>query len=152
MVLIFSRYLDPKSAKIAGTNLYRDEIMEVFVLLFNVGTDNEGIHTLKVNPPDGEDMVLAFEAEDDATRFAVLLEAQDFLEPTVEPIDEEELKEICLQAGLGYKFVPEGQLEIPPEQNMEETGWQPGRKPESPATGPSQDLDDIRRRLERLLE
>ncbi|PZD73641.1 hypothetical protein C1752_02073 [Acaryochloris thomasi RCC1774] len=125
--------------------------MEVFVLLFNVGTDNEGIHTLKVNPPDGEDMVLAFEAEDDATRFAVLLEAQDFLEPTVEPIDEEEIKAICSQSGLGYKFVPEGQLEIPPEQNMDATLWQENQKPE-PAGPPQDNLDDIRRQLERLLE
>jgi hypothetical protein len=130
--------------------------MEVFVLLFNVGTDNEGIHTLKINPPEGEDTVLAFEAEDDATRFAVLLEAQDFLEPTVEPIDEEELKEICLQSGLGYKFVPEGQLEIPPEQNMDETLWQENQSPvmEMPTSDgpPPDDLDDIRRQLERLLE
>ncbi len=135
--------------------------MEVFVLLFNVGTDNEGIHTLKVNPPEGEDVVLAFEAEDDATRFAVLLEAQDFLEPTVEPIDDEELQNICLQSGLGYKFVPEGQLEIPPEDNVDETLWQEDRKPESEplaaggsvSESPSSDnLDDIRRQLERLLD
>ncbi len=130
--------------------------MEVFVLLFNVGTDNEGIHTLKMNPPDGEDVVLAFEAEDDATRFAVLLEAQDFLEPHVEPIEEEELKEICSQSGLGYKFVPSGQLEIPPEQNMDETLWQENKKPDFSAyesnDAPRDNLDDIRRQLERLME
>lgn len=129
--------------------------MEVFVLLFNVGTDNEGIHTLKVNPPDGEDVVLAFAEEDDATRFAVLLEAQDFLEPTVEAIREAELKQICDQSGLGYKFVPAGQLEIPPEQNMDETLWQSEGPPsavDSVPEPPTDNLDSIRRQLERLME
>jgi hypothetical protein len=130
--------------------------MEVFVLLFNVGTDNEGIHTLKVNPPDGEDVVLAFEEEDDATRFAILLEAQDFLEPTVEPIRETELRSICEQSGLGYKFVPAGQLEIPPEHNIEDTLWQvdgkPDVSPEPDASLHDDNLDDIRRQLERLME
>ncbi|MGF1601524.1 MAG: DUF3110 domain-containing protein [Thermosynechococcaceae cyanobacterium] len=128
--------------------------MEVFVLLFNVGTDNEGIHTLKVNPPNGEDIVLAFEEEDDATSFAVLLEAQDFLEPTVEPITEEELKSICEQSGLGYEFVPKGKLKMPPEQNMEETLWDVDGQSEPVASNapPQDNLDDIRRQLERLME
>ncbi|MCS6815504.1 MAG: DUF3110 domain-containing protein, partial [Cyanobacteria bacterium] len=54
--------------------------MQVFVLLFNAGTDQEGIHTLKMMDPElGErNVVLMFEAEDDATRFSLMLEAQDF--------------------------------------------------------------------------
>ena len=52
--------------------------MHVFVLLFNAGTDNEGIHTIEIGD---RNIVLMFEDEDDALRYAMLLEAQDFPEP-----------------------------------------------------------------------
>ncbi|MEO1297556.1 MAG: DUF3110 domain-containing protein, partial [Cyanobacteria bacterium J06636_16] len=42
--------------------------MQVYVLLFNAGTDNEGIHSLQAN---GRNTVLIFEDEDDATRFGL---------------------------------------------------------------------------------
>jgi len=49
--------------------------MKVFVLLFNPGTENEGIHTLSMGD---RHLVLMFEDEDDAIRYSLLLEAQDF--------------------------------------------------------------------------
>ncbi len=49
--------------------------MRVFVLIFNAGTDNEGIHTIRVGD---RNKILMFESEDDALRFALMLEAQDF--------------------------------------------------------------------------
>jgi hypothetical protein len=64
----------------------------VFILLFNAGTDNEGIHTIRIGD---RNTVLMFESEDDATRFAVMLEAQDFPEATVEQMDAEEIEEFC---------------------------------------------------------
>ncbi len=125
--------------------------MRVFVLLFNVGTDNEGIHTLKLTPPEEEggaphDVVLAFEEEDDATRFSLLLEAQDFPSPTVEEIEREEIEEFCLSAGYELKFIPVGTLAVPPEASVEETDWQIDRPP--PETS---ELDAIRQQLEKLL-
>lgn len=134
--------------------------MRVYVLLFNVGTDNEGIHTLKLKQPEADvdfpeeeyqDVVLAFEQEDDAVRFGLLLEAQDFLEPTVEGIDQEELEEFCEGSGLGLQYVSDGMLAVPPEVNLETTDWQvDGPPPEAPEPMLS-NLDDIRRRLEGLL-
>ena len=44
--------------------------MKVFVLLFNPGTENEGIHTLSMGD---RHLVLMFEDEDDATRYSLLL-------------------------------------------------------------------------------
>jgi hypothetical protein len=67
--------------------------MRVFVLLFNARTENEGIHTIQLGD---RNKVLMFESEDDATRFGVMLEAQDFPEPAVEAIDDEEIKEFCI--------------------------------------------------------
>ena len=125
--------------------------MRVFVLLFNVGTDNEGIHTLKLTPPEEEggdpyDVVLAFEEEEDATRFSLLLEAQDFPTPTVESIDRTEIEEFCLGAGYELKFIPVGTLAVPPETNVEKTDWQVDRKPPEMS-----ELDLIRQQLENLL-
>lgn len=130
--------------------------MRVYVLLFNVGTDNEGIHTIKLKQPeteDDQDVVLAFEQEDDATRFALLLEAQDFPEAAVEGIDQDELEDFCEDSGLGLQYVSEGMLAVPPSNNIDITDWQeeggapPAQEPEPGMA----DLDEIKRRLERLL-
>lgn len=102
--------------------------MMVYVLLFNARTDNEGIHTLRV---DNEDIVLMFENEDDATRFAVMLEAQDFPEAAVEAIEQEEIEVFCDSAGYSCKIVPEGSLAIPPEGRVEELDWDPEADPKA---------------------
>jgi hypothetical protein len=118
--------------------------MRVFVLLFNARTENEGIHTIRVGD---RNRVLMFEAEDDATRFALMLEAQDFPSPTVEAMDAEEIKEFCESADYDWELIPEGGLALPPETNVEETDWQL----ETQSQDPSPDLDAIRRKLEGLL-
>lgn len=118
----------------------------VFVLLFNAGTENEGIHTIKIGD---RNKVLMFESEDDATRFALMLEAQDFPEATVEKMDAEEIEEFCNSAGYDWQLVEEGMLELPPETNVEKTDWDANadeiKEPEI------SDLDRIRRQLEGLL-
>jgi hypothetical protein len=48
--------------------------------------------------------VLMFESEDDAARFALMLEAQDFPPATVEAFDSEELKEFCQSADYDWKL------------------------------------------------
>lgn len=118
--------------------------MQVFVLLFNARTENEGIHTIRVND---RNRVLLFESEDDATRFALMLEAQDFPTPTVETIDADEIKEFCEGADYDWELIPEGGLLLPPESNVEETDW----KPETETDAADVELDDIRRKLEGLL-
>ena len=131
--------------------------MLVYVLLFNAGTDNEGIHTLKIGD---RNVILMFESEDDAVRYGLMLEAQDFASPTVEEIDSEEVEEFCQEAGFEYKLVAEGMLELPPESSVDELDWnseEPKSKDDrSTADSPnpeysSSDLDAIRRRLEGLL-
>ncbi len=131
--------------------------MRVFVLLFHARTDNEGIHTLKVND---RNVVLMFESEDDATRYGLMLEAQDFASPTVEAFEADEIEEFCQGADYECKLVPEGALTLPPEANVDQTDWQPDAKSNSAsASSPnaeanelsSAELDQIRRRLEGLL-
>ena len=125
--------------------------MRVFVLLFNAGTENEGIHTIQMGAIN---KVLMFESEDDATRYALLLEAQDFPTPTVEKIDSEEVAEFCRDAGYQAEMIEAGMLVIPPESNAEELDWQKEEVPpaeEEFSEIPDAEFDSIRRRLEGLL-
>lgn len=129
--------------------------MKVYVLLFNAGTDNEGIHSLQAG---GRNTVLLFEQEEDAVRFGLMLEAQDFPVPTVEMFDEKEIEEFCQDAGLEWKHIPAGALMTPPETNVEQTDWtaEAANSPEEPPTADesrlsNEELNEIRQRLERLL-
>ena len=118
----------------------------VFVLLFNARTENEGIHTIRIGE---RDRVLMFESLDDATRFALLLEAQDFPTATVEEIGAEEIEEFCRCNDYDWELIETGRLELPPEANVEQTAWQAdANKLEEPEI---YDLDRIRRQLEGLL-
>ena len=134
--------------------------MAVYVLLFDAGSENEGIHSLEVN---GHTVVLLFEDQDDAERYAGLLEAQDFPMPTVEQLERAEMEEFCSSAGYQARFVPAGFLPqsaeerlliAPPEKNMDVTNWRDQVEQESPAepiSSGNKDLEDFRRRLEGLL-
>lgn len=137
--------------------------MRVFVLVFNARTENEGIHTVRVGD---RNKILMFESEDDATRFALMLEAQDFPTPTVEAIDAEEIKEFCESADYEWELVLEnGDLVVPPDINVEQTDWQEDAQtkdtgeetfpPNQAAAAPSDlsdaEIEKIRRKLEGLL-
>jgi len=134
--------------------------MQVFVLLFNARTENEGIHTIRIGD---RNLVLMFEDEDDATRYALLLEAQDFPTPSVEAIDRQEMEAFCESAGYESQFVPQGfvpqsdsdrLLLAPPSSNLEATDWNVESKPEASAsdeTMAESELERIRHQLERLL-
>ncbi len=117
--------------------------MRLSVLLFNAGSDNEGIYTLAIN---GQNTVVAFEDGDDATRYALLLEAQDFLSASVESLDEEELRSFCEDAQLTLSIVEKGTLAVPPQQNVEQLAW----SADGASAAPSE-LDLLRQRLEKLL-
>ena len=139
--------------------------MRVFVLIFNAGTDNEGIHSVRITNDQGlkGNRILMFESEDDATRYALMLEAQDFAVPTVEMIDAADVEEFCQSAGDDWEIISENsELAIPPAINVEETDWEANAEigytgEDFLDTDPSileianSDLDSIRRQLEGLL-
>jgi Protein of unknown function (DUF3110) len=127
--------------------------MSVFVLLFNARTDNEGIYSTQVGE---RNMILMFEQEDDALRYADQLEAEDFPKPTVESIDPQEIEEFCQDSDYDFILVTSEMLVTPPSQNLEETDWQPEGSKQSPLeedddNEESIDLEAMRKRLERLL-
>ncbi|MEX1316718.1 MAG: DUF3110 domain-containing protein [Synechococcaceae cyanobacterium] len=142
--------------------------MSVHVLLFDAGSEQEGIHSLEIN---GRTVVLLFEDRDDAERYAGLLEAQDFPVPTVECLDRREMEQFCSQAGYEARFVPSGfvpenpedrLLIAPPERNMDVTHWQeddgqagspaaPEVEAGEPISSGDPELEAFRRQLEGLL-
>lgn len=127
--------------------------MQVWVLLFNANTDNEGIYTLEMQ---GKNIIVAFEQEDDAIRYAGLLEAQDFLSPTVERIDKQELEEFCQEASYDLNIVPTDALLVPPEKNVDKTDWSADQDKNLPELEDEVEIEDpviamMRRRLENLL-
>ena len=126
--------------------------MNIFVLLYNSGTDKEGIHSIELR---GRTIVLMFEDKDDAIRYCGLLEAQDFPSPTVEMIDIKEIKDFCIKLDYEYKlveknFVPktaEDRLLIsPPQKNLEVEDWERNKNDNK-----NIDLNTIKENLEKLL-
>ena len=147
--------------------------MRVHVLLFDAGTDSEGIHSLEIA---GRTVVLLFENPDDAERYAGLLEAQDFPVPTVETLDREDVDLFCREAGYEARliesgFVPSNDEErlfmAPPQSNRDVSNWQddggsddamagqqavePARQGLETESESNPELDELRRRLEGLL-
>ena len=126
--------------------------MNIFVLLYNSGTDKEGIHSIELK---GRTIVLMFEEKDDATRYCGLLEAQDFPLPKVEMIDIDEIKAFCIKLDYDCKLVeknfipktPEDRLLIsPPQKNLEVDNW--GEESDNKK---NIDINTIKENLEKLL-
>jgi hypothetical protein len=131
----------------------------VHVLLFDAGSDNEGIHSLELA---GQTVVLLFEDEDDALRYAGLLEAQDFPAATVEAIAKDEMETFCASAGYEARVVPAGfvpgsaeerLLLAPPERNLDLSHWKedPGVEDSGVEEEHDPQLEAFRRSLEGLL-
>ena len=147
--------------------------MRVHVLLFDAGTDSEGIHSLEIA---GRTVVLLIENPDDAERYAGLLEAQDFPVPPVEALDREDVDLFCREAGYEARliesgFVPSNDEErlfmAPPQSNRDVSNWkddvvlddgvaeqeaaEPARQGLETEPESNPELDELRRRLEDLL-
>jgi len=126
--------------------------MEIFVLLYNSGSDKEGIHSIELK---GRTIVLMFEDKDDAIRYCGLLEAQDFPLPTVEMVSIDEIRAFCIKLDYECKlveknFVPktaEDRLLIsPPQKNLEVENWNNDKN-----NLDNNDLNSIKENLEKLL-
>ncbi len=138
--------------------------MLVHVLLFDSGTDNEGIHSLELND---KTVILAFEDKDDAERYSILLEAQDFPKPLVERLEFDEVKQFCDESNYEMKFVEAGfipksqedRLSIaPPESNKDVSNWNKSVALDNEIRTANQskdlkdnELENLRKRLEKLI-
>eukprot|EP00639_Heterosigma_akashiwo_P028559 CAMPEP_0194680692 /NCGR_PEP_ID=MMETSP0295-20121207/11604_1 /TAXON_ID=39354 /ORGANISM="Heterosigma akashiwo, Strain CCMP2393" /LENGTH=334 /DNA_ID=CAMNT_0039566465 /DNA_START=8 /DNA_END=1013 /DNA_ORIENTATION=- len=101
-----------------------------FILLYNVGTDNEGIYTLSIGE---ENIALGWENKLEAQKYAMMLKAQDFFVPTPEMIPTEEMVIFCKDSNCLFEVVPKGSNLTPPEANVPDPEYDPSKVPPPPA-------------------
>ena len=130
--------------------------MLVHVLLYEAGTESEGIHSLELK---GRTVILMFQNRDDAERYCGLLEAQDFPTPSVEELTRVDIESFCVEAGYEARFVEKGfipstdeeRLMIsPPLSNLEVGNWN-NCDSSNNKTSSNDQLEEIKKRLENLL-
>ena len=130
--------------------------MLVHVLLYEAGTESEGIHSLELK---GSTVILMFQDRDDAERYCGLLEAQDFPTPSVEELSRVDIEAFCVEAGYEARFVEKGFIPTtdeerlmisPPLSNLDVGNWNTQGIENNKSSSIDQ-LEDIRKRLENLL-
>tara|TARA_B100001250_G_scaffold303845_1_gene265622 strand:+ start:67 stop:459 length:393 start_codon:yes stop_codon:yes gene_type:complete len=130
--------------------------MLVHVLLYEAGTESEGIHSLELKDST---VILMFQDRDDAERYCGLLEAQDFPTPSVEVLTRVDVEAFCGEAGYEPRFVEKGfipstdeeRLMIsPPLSNLEVENWENQETIVNKSSSNVQ-LEEIKKRLENLL-
>jgi hypothetical protein len=84
----------------------------MFILTIN-GKEEEGAYS--VQNDDGEQVLYLFEEEDDATRYAMMLEEEDFPEMNVLEVDDEMMIHICEAHGYEYSVITQNDIVIPPK-------------------------------------
>jgi len=130
--------------------------MLVHVLLYEAGTESEGIHSLELK---GATVILMFQDRDDAERYCGLLEAQDFPTPSVEELSRVDIEAFCVEAGYEARFVEKGFIPTtdeerlmisPPLSNLDVGNWNTNTIDNNKSSSNDQ-LEDIKKRLENLL-
>lgn len=126
----------------------------VWALLFNPGSEEEGIYSRRLGHT-GQNLVLTFEEEDDAARYAEMLIATDFPSASTVQVEARSLVEFCEDGGHMLGLVRHGSLIMPPEETVEEFDWAPpgsrsGDMEKTTADMSTADLDASRRSLEAM--
>ena len=79
------------------------------------GNEAEGAYS--VTGDDGEQVLYLFEDEDDAIRYALLLEDQDFPEMHVIEVDGKVVIKTCELHDYRYSVITKNDIVIPPAEN-----------------------------------
>lgn len=80
------------------------------------GKEDEGAYA--ISNKTGDRILLMFEEEDDAVRYAGLLEADDFAPLVAVEVDTQGMIEMCDRSGYEYTVVSPDELIIPPSTNL----------------------------------
>lgn len=90
----------------------------MWVLLFHKGESNQGVYTLQSrHSSDDGAYLLAFECNDEASRFADMLHADGFDLPSPTMWESDDLVHFCTETEFSLGFVPNGAMVLPPELN-----------------------------------
>jgi len=84
-------------------------------LLAIKGKEEEGAYS--VIDDDGEKTLYLFEDEDDAERYAGLLEAEDYPEMSTVEVDDELAIKTCEMYGYNYVIITSDEFVIPPRKD-----------------------------------
>ena len=76
------------------------------------GKEKEGAYS--VQNEDGDHVLYLFQQEDDATRYAMLLEDQDYPEMHVIEVEPDMMIGVCEDHGYGYTVITPNDIVIPP--------------------------------------
>ena len=79
------------------------------------GSESEGAYS--VNTQNGESVLYLFEDEDDAIRYALLLEDQDYPEMHVIEVDGKVVIKTCELHDYRYSVITKNDIVIPPAEN-----------------------------------
>lgn len=115
-------------------NQYHDFLMEdddgsvtpeiVYIIIFNAGTEEQGVHSIEFPKGSGHNILLAFESSDECADFAEMLTRDQihFQNPLSLEYNLEELKEYCNDDGVPVKVVPKGTMLKPPPDTSDDVG------------------------------
>jgi len=83
-------------------------------ILTILGEEDRGAYS--VTDENGEQILYIFEEEDDALRFAMMLEDAGSPEMNVVEVDEELLYNVCDMHGYDYAVITKDDIVVPPDQ------------------------------------
>eukprot|EP00899_Mesostigma_viride_P025164 jgi/Mesvir1/5832/Mv00627-RA.1 len=121
--LLRDKKLTASQAEGRDTSNWWRSIDHVCILLFNVGTANEGIYCVQTRNRYGlpVNVIQAFECREDAERFGVLLDASMDMHAVVEVISTQHLSEFCDEAAYDCTVIRRGEFCVPPERTLDMT-------------------------------
>ena len=77
------------------------------------GKENEGAYSVKNE--EGDHILYLFEQEDDATRYAMQLEDQEYPEMRVLEVEPDMMIGVCESHGYEYTVITQNDIVIPPK-------------------------------------
>ena len=81
-------------------------------ILTVAGKEKEGAYSVK--DADGDQILYLFEEEDDAVRYAMMLEEEDYPEMHVIEVEDEVMIKTCEVHDYNYAVITEDDIVIPP--------------------------------------
>ena len=88
----------------------------MFILTIN-GRESEGAYS--VTDDDGDQVLYLFSEEDDASRYAMMMEENDYPEMHVIEIEDEVMLKICEMNGYRYTLITSDDIVIPPDSDYD---------------------------------
>ena len=82
-------------------------------ILTVAGKENEGAYSVPTE--DGDQILYLFEEEDDAVRYAMMLEDEDYPEMHVIEVEDEVMIKTCEVHDYNYTVITEDDIVIPPD-------------------------------------